>query len=160
MGLFNNLMKKLFGGNQQKAESVTEPVNNYMERWEHERKERISSAETKLKDWLALYVKENRNLEFSWESGNDEGFVTFQDSASIGEDRLDQMESYIIDKLDIPAAGEFQMNGSGFIYLDNNLIKVKYSSIMKALVDFDEKTEEEIYSEEEHDSGDVVLFAI
>lgn len=160
MGLFNNLLKKIFGGTEQKTDQGNQEVNNYMQRWERERQERISASELRLKEWLVLNVKENRNIEFSWESGNDEGFVTFQDSEAIGQDRLDDLESYIVDKLDIPSAGEFQMNGSGFIYLDNNLIKVKYSSIMKSLVDFDEQTEEEIYSEEEHDSGDVVLFAI
>jgi hypothetical protein len=52
------------------------------------------------------------------------------------------------------------MNGSGTIYLDDKLVKAKYSSVLKAIIDFDEKTEQEIYSEEEQDSGDKVLFVI
>jgi hypothetical protein len=70
------------------------------------------------------------------------------------------LEEYIIDKLDIPDAGEFTMNGSGMIYIADNAVKAKYSSIMKAVIDYDETTEEEIYSEEEQSSDDKVLFDI
>jgi hypothetical protein len=65
---------------------------------------------------------------------------------------------FIVDCFDIPDAGEFEMNGSGTIYLSGNLIRAKYSSVTKLLVDFDEETDEETYTEEEHDSGDQVLF--
>jgi len=160
MGLISNILKRLFGSSQQKAEKTIQPSANYFASWEKERAERIVAAEARLKDWLVASVKEKGNLGFSWESGNDEAFVTVQDKSDKEEEKFEDLEEYIIDKLDIPDAGEFQMNGSGIIYLENNLIKAKYSSTMKALIDFNEETGEEIYSEEEHDSDDKVLFAV
>lgn len=160
MGLFSNLLKRLFGSNQKKVEKIIEPTNDYMARWEKEREERIIAAESRLKDWVVTSLKKKGNLAFSWESGNDEAFVTFQDKADSEEENFEDLEEYIVDKLDIPDAGEFQMNGSGTIYLENNLVRAKYSSVMKAIIDFNEETEEEIYSEEEHDSGDKALFSI
>jgi len=52
------------------------------------------------------------------------------------------------------------MDGSGTLYLADNLVKAKYSSIMKGIIDYDEATDTEIYSEEEHDSADKVLFTV
>ena len=160
MGLISNLLKKLFGNNHKQAESSLPPNDNYMARWEKEREERIIAAEEILKDWVIISLKEKGKLPFTWESGNDEAFVTFQDKTATNENNFEDLEEYIIDKLDIPDAGEFQMNGNGTIYIENNFARVKYSSTMKATIDFNEETEEEIFSEEEHDSGDKVLFAV
>lgn len=160
MGLISNLLKRLFGSNQQKVEKTSEPNNDFSARWEKEREERIIAAESRLKDWVVGSLKEKGNLVFSWESGNDEAFVSFQDKTDSEEENFEDLEEYIVDKLDIPDAGEFQMNGNGTIYLENGLVRAKYSSVIKAIIDFDEETEEEIFSEEEYDSGDIALFSI
>lgn len=160
MGLINYLFKKIFGDSQQKTDLTPMVGENYMVRRDKEREERIMAAEKRLKSWVITSLKEKGSLPFSWESGNDEAFVTFHDKANTSEDNFEDLEEYIIDKLDIPDAGEFQMNGSGTIYLENNSARVKYSSTMKATIDFNEETEEEIFSEEELDSGDKVLFAV
>lgn len=160
MGLISNLLKKLFGDNHKQAESSLPANDNYIARWEQEREERIIAAEERLRDWVIGSLNENGKLHFSWESGNDEAFVTFQDKDDMNDDNFEYLEEYIIDKLDIPDAGEFQMNGNGTIYMENNFARVKYSSTMKATIDFNEDTEEEIFSEEEYDSGDKVLFAV
>ncbi|RXK61989.1 hypothetical protein ESA94_02950 [Lacibacter luteus] len=161
MGLFRNLFKTLFGtSNNTKKETPAPPVIDYMAAWEKERQERITAAEHKLKDWISAQVKEKENLSFTWESGNDEAFVTFKDASTEEEDNFFELEQYMIDKLDIPDAGEFEMNGKGNISIENNRVVVKYSSTIKALLDFNEETEEEIYSEEEQDSGEKTLFEL
>jgi hypothetical protein len=179
MGMFNDFMK-LFKGNaqqpqqqppqQQPSEPSQQPVqpqandtpifNSYMQRWEQERQARIKETEARLKDWIIISVQEKGGLEFSWESGNDEVFITFKDTNEEEKDNYYDLEDYVIDQLDIPDAGEFQMNGSGTIYIADNLVRAKYSSVMKGLIDYNEETEEEIYGEEEEDSGDKMLFAI
>lgn len=53
-----------------------------------------------------------------------------------------------------------KMDGSGDIYIDNDVVKAKYSSTMRALIDYDEEADQEIYDEGEHNSTDKVLFAI
>ena len=57
-------------------------------------------------------------------------------------------------------AGEFSMTGRGSIYIQDNLVRAKFSGVMKALVDFNEETQQEIYSEEIEEGGDRLLFEI
>ena len=52
------------------------------------------------------------------------------------------------------------MAGSGTIYINDNLVRAKSSSTKKAIIDYYEETEQEIYSEEEQDSGDKILFEV
>jgi len=172
MSLISRLLKKIFGnGNVEKQapikqlsannDQVTPPQkNDFMARWERERNEEIKKAEEKLKDWIILSIRERGSLTFTWESGNDEAFVTFKDNNEAEEDNFQDLEEYIVVKLDIPDAGEFRMDGSGTLYLADNLVKAKYSSIIKGVIDYDEETDTQIYSEEEHDSGDKVLFMV
>lgn len=158
MGLINNLLKKVFGDNQKKPETSPQPNTSFMARWEKERQERIADAQKRLKDWILKLLNEKESLPFTWESGNDEAFLTFQDSTDADRENFEDLENYMIDKLDIPSAGEFQMNGSGMIYMANGIARLKYSSIFKTTIDFNEETEEEIFGEEEQDGGDIVLF--
>jgi len=164
--------KKVFGNSDAKMQtSAKQPprdhtpptqdqINDYMSRWEKERNERIKEAESKLKDWIIRSIRDKGSLEFTWESGNDEAFVTFKDSNEAEEDTFQELEEYIIDKLDIPDAGEFRMDGRGVLYLADDAVKAKYSSVMKGVVDYDEETDTEVYSEEVLDSGDKVLFGV
>jgi hypothetical protein len=135
-------------------------INEIMARREREQNERIAAAEVRLKEWLGFMLREKGDLEFTWDSGNDEAFVTFKAKTEAEEDNFCDLEEYIIDKLDIPDAGEFQMNGRGTIYIGGDSVRARYSSTMKAIVDYDEATEKEIYSEEERDSGDKILFSV
>lgn len=156
MGFFSDL----FGKSPKKEQPKPPQVEDWLARRERERQERMLEAGGKLKDWILKSVKERGSLNFSWESGGDEAFVTFVDKKESDEDNFEELEYYIIDKLEIPDAGEFKMNGSGKIYIANNEARVEYRSTMKGVVDYNEETQEEIYSEEEQESGDKVLFTI
>lgn len=155
-----SLIKKLFGTKKQESTSYTPAHMDYMARHEKERQERMVAAEKRIKGWVTASLKDKGSLLFSWESGNDEAFVTFQDTTESNRDDFQDLEEYIIDKLDIPDAGEFQMNGRGKIYIENNLVRAEYSSVMKGMIDYNEETDEAVFSEEELDSGDKVLFSI
>src|SRR5581483_7119779 len=126
MGLINRFLK-LFGGNnqqpqpqqpqpkqpqqpQQQAHPQATQSEKPMNRWERERLERIESVEAKLKDWIIITIQEKEGLAFSWESGHDEGFLSFDNNDGIDEDNYNALEGYLFDLLDIPSAGEFQMN--------------------------------------------------
>jgi SepF-like predicted cell division protein (DUF552 family) len=160
MSLISDFFKKLFGNNNQKTTAPLLPNKDYVAEWDREREERAALAEVKLRDWIVAQIKTKEKLMYSWESGNDEVFVTFEDASEQEEDNFFELEQYIIDKLDIPDAGEFEMNGKGNIYIENNFVKTKYSSVLKMLIDFDEENEKEIYGEEEYDEGEKTLFAI
>lgn len=151
MNLFSKLLK-LFG---KKTDSEFD-----FSIWQLGEQKRIKEMENEIKIWLIPYLKENETLPFSWESGGDDGFVTIESVNETYEDAYINLEEYLINQLEIPTAGEFEMNGKGTLYIENNFVKVKYSSTMKETIDFNEETEEAIYSEEEFDSGDSNLFAI
>jgi hypothetical protein len=156
MNWFKRLTEMIFG----KKDAEMEKMKSMLFRWEQERKERMIQAEANIKDWLVALVKEKKDLPFSWESGNDEAFLSFKDYAEWDSNNFEQLEGYIIDKLDIPAAGEFEMTGEGVVYSDGKSVKARYHSSIKEMVDFNEETEEAIYGEEVKDKGDVVLFMI
>src|SRR5688572_14670893 len=102
-----DFFKKLFGG----ASDPAQQKQRYEEMnaaWEKERQEKMAGAEVRLRSWVVSLVKEKGSLPFSWESGNDEGFVTFPDNDDVNDARFNDLEEYIVDKLDIPSAGEFQ----------------------------------------------------
>jgi hypothetical protein len=156
MSWFKRLTAMIFG----KKDIEMEKMKNSLLKWEQERKERMIQTEANIRDWLVALVNEKKQLPFSWESGNDEAFLSFKDYAEWDSNNFEDLEGYIINKLDIPDAGEFEMTGEGFIYSDGKSIKASYQSIMKEMVDFNEETEEEIYGEEIKDKGDTVLFVI
>ena len=160
MNFISKLLHQLFGRREQAMEPPPPVRSSFMEMYEKQRLERIMNAEASLKDWLIRSLRQSGTMPFHWESGNDEAFVTFENKTGTDEESYEELEQYIVDKLNIPDAGEFQMNGMGEIYLSDQTAKVKYSSTLKAIIDFDETTNEEIYSEEERDSGDLVLFPI
>ncbi len=114
------------------------------------------------KEQLVKLLKEKTEIKFSWESGGDEAFLTFEDFAAEAQNHENyELEDFIIEKLDIPSAGEFSMKGVGILYIADNKVRAKYVSEMKEVVDYDEEKEEEIYGDEEiKDEGDEILFAV
>ncbi len=163
MSILKNIWQKIFGNNNDasKKSTATSPSTStdYLSKWQKERQERAAAAETNLKDWLIAHLQK-KEMPFSWESGNDEAFVEFEDFTTAEEDQFTDLEEYIINKLDIPDAGEFNMNGNGAIFIEGNAVKAKYQSMLKNIVDYNEDTDEEIYGEEESDRGERVLFTI
>lgn len=155
MVLISGFFKRLFGKKNEQTK-----VENYMDSWGKERQQRIVNAEARLKDFIVSSLKEKGKLTFSWESGHDEAFVTFDDKDDSKEDDFFDLEEYIVYKLDIPDAGEFQMNGNGTLYIQDNFVRAKYSSTMKETIDYNEDTDEEIFDEEIVESNDISLFPL
>lgn len=156
MSMFKSIFDKLLGKQAPQAPAQSDFLNE----WDKKRKARIVEAEGEIKEWLTARVKEKGTLNFSWESGNDEGFVDFEEYNDAEQRQFDTLEMYIIDVLDIPDAGEFQMIGNGTFYLIENTLKVMHSSIFREIVDYDEVTGKEIFGKGNEDKGDVVLFTV
>ena len=158
-----SLLDRLFGGFFKKNDREQQtPVDSgdFMERWERKRKERIAAAENDLKPWIIDRLIADKTIDFTWESGNDEAFVTFTNHTDQDENLFMELEGYVVDTLQIPDAGEFAMTGKGSIYLADKTVRIRHASVLKYLTDYNEETEEEIWGEEETDSGDTILFSI
>jgi hypothetical protein len=147
-----SFLKSLFGNKSGSSSGASS--------WMGEQTRRTSQFERDNGSWVVNKIKAHNGLAFSWESGGDEAFVTFADFSADDEDKFQLMEEYIVNKLDIPDAGEFNMTGQGNMYIEDKFVKAKYSSVIKEVVDFNEETETEVYGEEEEDSGDRKLFEI
>lgn len=126
--------------------------------WEQQQQQSLKDFELSKGSWVADKIKTHNGLAFSWESGNDEAFVTFANSTKDDEDMFFPLEEYVVSKLEIPDAGEFSMTGQGTLYIEGDFVKAKYSSVMKVLTDFNEETQTEVYGEEYKDSDDRKLF--
>jgi len=165
MGLINKFLDKLFGNRPTQAAAPStqspaqqQPVEDFYSKWQRKRMERAAELEVQLKDWLIATIKRKGSIAFSWESGNDEAFVDYELSKEEEPEAVGSLETYIVFKLDIPDAGEFNMTGSGSFYIDGGHVRIKYNSVMKDIVDYDEENGREIYNNEVVDSGEMVLF--
>jgi hypothetical protein len=87
MSLISRFLKKIFGNKKDENEKIKQSNNFFITKWQNERKARINEAEQNLKDWLISLVNDKKSLQFSWESGNDEAFVSFQDYKEIDEEK-------------------------------------------------------------------------
>lgn len=159
MRIFKNLLSSIFSSKREEVIQAKEKTN-YLDKWEKERLKRIANAETQIKEWTVNFIKEKGGINFSWESGSDEAFVEIHEFEGQDKEKLEILEYYLIDVLEIPDAGEFAMEGKGQLYIVHNSVMAKYESIMKSIVDYNEETDEEIYDEIVEDSGERALFKI
>lgn len=134
-------------------------MNDYND-WHKQKEERNKQLLAAVESWLAEVVRKHGPLNFHWESGGDEAFVTLENFGETENEKIHSLEEYLILKLDIPDAGEFEMNGEGKLYLKNGAVWAFYQSSVRMLEDYDEETEKEIYSEVEVESADKELFPI
>lgn len=166
MSLFKSIFDKLLGNKssqpsvESKAPLHNTGKNDFLSRWEKERQENVIRAAAEIKDWLTAKVKEKGTLNFSWESGNDEAFIDFKEYNNAEQKQFDTLEMYIINALDIPDAGSFQMTGNGTFYIIDNTMKVVHSSVLREILDYDEQTDKEVFGNSDEAKGDVTLFTI
>lgn len=118
---------------------------------------------TQLKEQLLKLLHEGKEVTVTWDCGGDEAFAyPAIDGKELGYENEFSCElaDYIIEKLNLPDAGEFYLKGGGRIFIEANTIVIEHTSVGAGVMDYDEEKEEEIYSEEEEESGKNVLFEI
>ncbi len=161
MSIIRKLLRLFTGDKQPQDAAIPDPgVHNMPLSWSRGNDEETRAIEQQIKDWLVTTLRKKEALAFSWESGSDEAFLSFSDATEADQKYFYDLEDYLIRRLDIPSAGEFEMNGKGTIRITGTTVKVQYSSVIRELIDYDEANEQEVYGEEEQDSGELVLFSI
>ncbi|HLP13188.1 MAG TPA: hypothetical protein VK177_14725 [Flavobacteriales bacterium] len=161
-----SFFSKLFGGkkpqhplNQNKE--TKEEREKRMAEYHRKEEERKAALEQNVKAYFIQNISKNGIFKFTIEAGNDEAFLHFEKPAEPTEQEEQEfwdMEEYLIDVLDIPSAGEFTMTGEGSLFIKENKVFVEYNTIYKEIVDYNEETEEEVYSEEYDESYETELF--
>lgn len=166
MSIFNFISdlfsKKNEFPNASDLETYQPLTNENLDEWERELKSRINVLELKVKDRMVDFIKSNDNhLKFSWDSGNDEAFLNFEGyNNSFDNEEFWELEEYLILKLEIPDAGEFEMHGEGFLTIENDIVAADFWSTMRFMEDYDEEKDEEIWSETQTEKKVEKLFQI
>lgn len=105
-------------------------------------------------------MREKKELGFSWESGGDEAFLTIADTTDANRQLYEGFEEYLIHKLEIPDAGEFEMKGEGKLFIRERRVWAAYHSNTRFLQDYDEESEQEVWEEMETEQKERMLFAL
>ncbi|GAA4343874.1 hypothetical protein [Flaviaesturariibacter amylovorans] len=122
--------------------------------------QRLAALEAEIRDPLSALLRKEHRLRFAWEAGNDEGGIYFPDGALFDTPYYWALIQYLQARLCISNAGEFEATGRGILFLDSGFVRAKYSSELRHFIDYNEETQESIYSEPEKEDEDLVLFAI
>lgn len=104
-------------------------------------------------------------LSFKWDCGGDEAIISVYlngEMMSYHNAFVEELSFYLFNKLKLPDAGEFVMQGEGKLLLENDILFLEYESKLKGYDDFDEefnhigwKEVDEIVPEH---SGKIILF--
>lgn len=97
--------------------------------------EKLESTERKIKEILTS----GRKLTLKWECGGDEALVyPFVDGKEMNfeSDLYSEIDMLILNLLELPSAGEFSMDGTGEVILENNKIYLVCESIMHGYEDY------------------------
>ncbi len=89
---------------------------------------------TKIKNKVIELLKNHKKIDVNWECGGDETLIYFTDNEFLEDDyskyaeELSLLKNLMIDKLDLPNAGEVHNNGEGTILLNtNNQVILKHT---------------------------------
>lgn len=115
---------------------------------QREDEERADSLLPEIRPLVLRHLAAQPALSFTWESGGDESFVYFPGMSAEQEEECWPLGEYLTFRLEIPDAGEFQMRGRGELFQKDGAVWARYSSVLRETIDYDEKTEQEIYGEE------------
>jgi hypothetical protein len=120
---------------------------------------------TELKDELIDLIASGKEVSLKWDCGGDQAVITiFLDGQRLNyhDEFAKRLDIYLINFLNLPDVGDFEMEGQGRIIEHNGEIYLEYESIMKGYLDFGEQGEKEEWVEtnerEEQWSGKKELF--
>jgi len=113
---------------------------------------------------LVRLLLEGNEVTVRWDCGGDEAFAYLAingEELKFGDELGEAMDYFIIEKLDLPDAGEFYLKGVGRVFIEEERrIVIEHQSVMAGEIDYDEEKEESIYSEEVVQQGRHVLFEL
>ena len=117
----------------------------------------------KLKETIFSMIEAGKKLSVKWNCGGDEAIITvFENNERLKFDHPFAMELdlYLINYLNLPDVGEFDLEGGGEIIKENEEIYIVYESILKGMEDYESENGgwKEINERDETFSGKKRLF--
>ena len=116
-----------------------------------------------VKSWLLSNLNTDKIITVKWDCGGDEAFIyPYIDGIEVeaGHEIHEEFEHFLIEKLSIPDAGEFTLQGKGSIFLENSKIVIEHSAEGKFMVDYDDENKQEIWQEISEKLTKSILFDI
>lgn len=84
-----------------------------------------------LQQELQQLIQEGKTITVSWDCGGDEAFAYIQingQQLEFGNPLAEAMDMFLINRLDLPSAGEFTLEGGGSITLEEGELWLDYAS--------------------------------
>lgn len=144
--------------------------SNEKEENENEKENNLKKEEDmfNLKEELIQLIKSSKSLTVKWDCGGDQAIITtYVDGKEMDYSNklAEKLHIYLINYLDLPDVGEFELEGEGTLMEDQGAVYIEYESIMKGYMDygedggnFDEAEWKEVNEKEEDWSGKKGLF--
>lgn len=120
----------------------------------------------KLKIYLNSMLDDGKKITLKWDCGGDEAMVSIYDNGQeldYGDTYVQELTMYITNRISLPDAGEFSMDGGGEIIRKNKILILRCESILRGYEDFQMDTFEplgwkEVNEVDQTYSGDFELF--
>jgi len=123
------------------------------------------NTKDQLKQIIKKAINSEKEISVKWDCGGDQAIITvYIDGTELNYDNAfaQEMDMYLINKLDLPDVGEFAMEGGGKIIMEQENIYIEYESRWKGYEDFDEEFNplgwKEVDEIDETNSGKTKLF--
>ena len=116
---------------------------------------------SQIEDAIFAAIESEKKLEVSWDCGGDQASISF----FVDKKQLDyknpfaeELEIYLMNYLNLPDIGGFEMEGKGEFIIEDDEIYIVYESIMKGIEDPETGKWKEVNEIEDWFSGKRKLF--
>ncbi len=123
------------------------------------------NTEGQLKEAIILAIEAGKEITLQWDCGGDQSVITvLLDGEQMSYDNIfaEELELYLVNKLNLPDVGDFSMKGVGKLLLEEEEVFLEYESRWKGYEDYDEDLDlfswKEVDEIDKDNSGKIVLF--
>lgn len=115
---------------------------------------------SQIEDTIYKAIQSGNEITVKWNCGGDEAIISlFINGEQLKYDNpfVQELDLYLINYLNLPDVGEFDMEGLGKFIIENDEVYIEYESIMKGMEDYENGGWKEINEREEMFSGKRLL---
>ncbi len=123
------------------------------------------NTEGQLKEAISKAIEAGKEISVKWDCGGDEAIMTiYIDEQQLGYNNAfaEKLDLYLMNRLNLPDAGPFSMQGGGKFLVEEDEVYFEYESRWKGYEGYDEDFNytgwKEVDEKDEDNSGKIKLF--
>jgi hypothetical protein len=118
---------------------------------------------SQLKEKILASIEAGKKITLKWDCGGDEALISvFMNNEQLKYDNAfsQELELYLVNYLNLPDTGQFELEGDGEIIQENEGLFIVYESILKGIEDYENEEGgwKEVNEKDETYSGKKELF--